>query len=451
MRTKHWLIVLAIVAVVSAALIVLSLGPRVGPSIILVSVDTLRPDHLGCYGYHRDTSPALDAFARESLRFEVCYAQAPTTRPSCSSIISGFLPHETQVFNNRYALPAGLTTVAELLLQSGYRTLAVVSNYVLIGGSGFEQGFEFYDDQMDEVELIRGVPERIAEHTTNSAISLMRLNRKDSFFMWIHYQDPHGPYTPRPPYNQMFVDSALEPIMLDVNEEESGIGGIPSYQKLPGQRDYNYYVSQYDGEIRYFDEHFKRLIDALKELGLYDTALIIFTADHAEGMGERDFYFAHTEFVYNNLIHVPLIVRMGRDLKGVSKDQVQILDLVPTMLDVAGIVPGTEYRGTSLLGEIPQERTIFSEMPGKYALIRDDLKLIYHDDESGYKLFNLAADPAEALDIIRDAEYGSRVKWMAGELAEVRKEDFLRGRVKSKKPRLSREEKEKLKALGYVQ
>jgi len=452
MSGKTWLIVLGIVAVISVALIILGGGDsRVGPSIILVSVDTLRPDHLGCYGYDRDTSPALDAFAKESLRFETCFAQAPNTRPSCGSILTGFLPHETKVFSNKYALPTGVNTAAELLRQHGYKTLAVVSNFVFTGGSGFEQGFDFYDDQMDEEELIRGIPERIAEHTTSAAVSLMRLNRKDSFFMWIHYQDPHGPYTPRPPYNEMFVDHSLEPIALETNDSVSGIGGIPSYQKLPGHSDYDHYVSQYDGEIRYLDEHFKRLIQTLKELGIYDTALIIFTADHGEGMGERDYYFAHGEFIYNNLIRIPLIVKYGSDLKGVNREAAQTLDIVPTMLDAAGIVPGEDYRGSSLLGELPAGRTIFSERPGKYALIRDGLKLIKHTDEPAFELFSLDGDLAETTDLASDAEYGPQASRMFTELERVRKKDRLMGKVRSEQPRISRERAEKLKALGYVQ
>ncbi|MFC1799418.1 sulfatase [Candidatus Eisenbacteria bacterium] len=452
MSGKTWLIVLGIVAVVSVALIILGGGDsRVGPSIILISVDTLRPDHLGCYGYGRDTSPGLDAFAKESLRFETCFAQAPNTRPSCSSILTGFLPHETKVFSNKYALPAGVNTAAELLRQHGYKTLAVVSNFVLTGDSGFEQGFDFYDDQMGEEELIRGIPERIAEHTTSAAVSLMRLNRKDGFFMWIHYQDPHGPYTPPPPYNEMFVDPRLEPVELEANDTVTGVGGIPSYQKLPGYSDYNHYVSQYDGEIRYLDEHFARLIQALKEMGIYDTALIIFTADHGEGMGERDYYFAHGEFIYNNLIRVPLIVKYGSDLKGVSRDAAQTLDIVPTMLDVAGIVPGQGYRGSSLLGEIPPGRTIFSERPGDYALIQDGLKLIRHTDQPALELYSMEGDPAETINLASDAEHASQAKIMAGELERVRKKDRLMGKVRSDQPRISKERAEKFKALGYVQ
>jgi len=452
MSGKTWLIVLGIVVVVSAVLIILSGGDsRVGPSIILVSVDTLRPDHLGCYGYGRDTSPAVDGFAEESLRFETCFSQAPSTRPSCSCILTGFLPHETKVISNRHALPSGVNSIAEILRQHGYKTLAVVSNFVFTGGSGFEQGFDFYDDQMDEEELIRGIPERIAEHTTNAAVSLMRLNRKDSFFMWIHYQDPHGPYTPRSPYNEMFVDHRGEPIELATNASVTGVGGIPSYQKLPGYSDYNHYVAQYDGEIRYLDEHIRRLIKAMKDLGLYDNALIIFTADHGEGMGERDYYFAHGEFVYNNLIHVPLIVRYGADLKGVRRETAQTLDIVPTILEVAGIAPGEGYRGSSLLGEIPSGRAIFSEMPGKYTLFKDGLKLIQDHDRRTMELYSMDADPAETTDLASDARYGSQAGLMASELERVRKKDRLLGKVRSEKPTISKERAEKLKALGYVQ
>lgn len=452
MSGKTWLIVLAIVVVASVVLIILSGGDsRVGPNIILISVDTLRPDHLGCYGYGRDTSPAVDEFARESLRFETCFSQAPNTRPSCSSILTGFLPHETKVFSNTYALPSGVNSIAEILRRNGYKTLAVVSNFVFTGGRGFEQGFDFYDDQMDEEELIRGIPERIAEHTTSAAVSLMRLNRKDSFFMWIHYQDPHGPYTPRSPYNEMFVNPRLEPIELETNTSVSGIGGIPSYQKLPGHSDYNYYVSQYDGEIRYFDEHFGRLIQALKQLGMYDDALIILTADHGEGMGERDYYFAHGEFVYGNLIHVPLIVKYGSGHKGVRPEIAQTLDIVPTILEVAGIAPGEGYRGSSLLGEIPSGRAIFSEKPGMYALIKDGLKLIKHADPPAMELYNLGDDPAETTDLASDARYDSRLGPLVSDLEEVRKEDRLMGKVRSKKPRMSQERADKFKALGYVQ
>jgi arylsulfatase A-like enzyme len=451
MRARYLIAIVVVAAVGIASYVIVGRFSGGDTSVILISVDTLRPDHLGCYGYDRKTSPAVDQFAEESLVFENCFAQAPTTRPSCGVILSGFFPHELKIFGNRDNLPIEVSTVTEMLREDGYRTLAVVSNFVLGKRSGFDQGFDYYDDRMDEVELVRGVPERIAENTTEAAINLLRLHHKRKFFMWIHYQDPHGPYTPRPPFDAMFVDPSAEPLELEFNATVSGIGGIPSYQRLGDNRDFNYYVSQYDGEIRYFDEHFKRLINSLKDLDLYDTALIILTSDHGEGMGEHDYYFAHGENVYNTLIRVPLIVRYGTEPRGRRKEFAQIMDLVPTILDLTGVSPTTEYRGASLFGELPAGRLAFSEMPGRYTVVGRDLKLIYHDDENEYMLFDMANDLYESRNLVEAQEYEQHLRPLANRMAKLRSEDLLGGSVKRIAPRLTREERKKLKALGYVQ
>jgi arylsulfatase len=450
MKRRHAVITVAVAAAVVAILLIIwPLAPQ-RPSIILISVDTLRPDHLGCYGYARDTSPNVDGFARESLLYRRCFAQAPTTRPSCGTIISGYFPHELKIFSNRDAMPAPVTTVAERLRENGYATIGVVSNFVLRKGGGFEQGFDYYDDQMDEVELVRGVPERIAEKTTDTAISLLRIHHDETFFMWIHYQDPHGPYTPGSPYNTMFTggENGAE---LPFNDTVSGKGGIPSYQRLGDVRDLNYYVAQYDGEIRYFDTHFKRLLDELKALDLYDKALIIFTSDHGEGMGEHDYYFAHGEYVYNTLIHVPLIIRFGRERQGEIDEFAQLADIVPTILGSADIKTGPEYHGSDLLTGAPAERYIFSEMPGKYAVFKGDLKLVYHAESDEYLLFDVTSDPYENSDLLPDSEHAGRIGPMVARMMSFREQDVLGSTVRRRTPAISKEEKEKLKALGYVQ
>ena len=135
---------------------------------------------------------------------------------------------------------------------------------------------------------------------------------------------------------------------LPLNRTESGRGGIPYYQMLGDNRDFNYYVSQYKAEIRYVDENFNRLIDAIKEVGLYENSLIIFTSDHGEGMGEHDYYFAHGENLYNILTHVPLIIKYGKVLKGRRADCVQHLDIVPTIRNIAGMKVDSRYRGRDL-------------------------------------------------------------------------------------------------------
>ena len=450
MKARYLIPVAAVVVVLAALWLVGPFGKE-SPSIILISVDTLRADHLGCYGYHRKTSPSVDAFAGESMLFSRCFAQAPITRPSCGTIVSGYYPHELKVFKNNDKLPAPVTTVAELLREEGYRTIGVVSNFMLHRGAGFEQGFDYYDDKMDEMELVRRIPERIAEKTTDAAINLLRLHHRNRFFLWIHYQDPHGPYTPRPPCDAMFAAGSNGDRELPVNETVSGMGGIPSYQDLDGIRSYNHYVAQYDGEIRYFDEHFGRLVAELKALGLYDNSVIIFTADHGEGMGEHDYYFAHGEYVYNSLIHVPLIIRHGAREAGIREDYAQLADIVPTILGAAGITADGTLHGSDLLEGTPGDRHILSEMPGKYSIIEGGLKLVHHAEANEYLLFDLANDPDERINLLDDAAYADRLNSMAAAMVEHLRQDVLGDRVRRNTQRLTREEKEKLKALGYVQ
>jgi len=450
MKLKYVIPVGAAAVIVAALWLVGPFG-REGPSVILISVDTLRPDHLGCYGYERETSPSVDAFARESILFSRCFAQAPTTRPSCGTIVSGYYPHELKIFNNSDNLPLPVTTLAERLREEGYLTIGVVSNFVLRRGGGFEQGFDYYDDKMDDLELVRGIPERIAEKTTDTAISLLRLHHRNRFFIWIHYQDPHGPYTPRPPYDNMFAGGPGADRRLPINETVSGMGGIPSYQAIDSIRSYNHYFNRYDGEIRYFDEHFGRLVRELRALDLYDNALIIFTADHGEGMGEHDYYFAHGEYVYNSLVHVPLIVRHGTGETGVREYFAQLADIVPMILGSAGITADPSLHGANLLEGNPGERPIFSEMPGKYSIVEGGLKLIHHREADESFLFDIASDPDEENNLLGDPAFADRFHSMAEVLVKHVRQDVLGNRVRRNTQTLTRDEKEKLKALGYVQ
>jgi arylsulfatase A-like enzyme len=450
-KKRYFIPVIAVVAF--AAVLVWFVGPfrPEGPNIILISVDTLRPDHLGCYGYTRPTSPNVDAFAGESILFERCFSQAPATRPSCGTFITGYFPHELKIFNNSDNLSPAVVTVTERLRDAGYLTLGVVSNFVLSNGCGFEQGFDYYDDHMDDTEITRGIPERIAAKTTDAAIGLLRLHHKSRFFMWIHYQDPHGPYTPRPPYDTMFLDPAAEPRELPVNDTVSGKGGIPSYQVIDDQRDYNQYRARYDGEIGYFDENFGRLLEELKALGLYDNALIILTADHGEGMGEHDYYFAHGEYVYNSLIHVPLIVRAGAGYTATRRDLARLIDIVPTILGAAGVKPGVHYHGIDLLKAEVDDNPIFSEMPDRYAVISRGVKLIHNAAENEYLLYDIDKDPDETRNVVEDPRYEDLLRPRVAKLAGFLSEDMLSGQVRRDAQVRTAEEREKLRALGYIQ
>jgi arylsulfatase A-like enzyme len=426
------------------------------PSIILITVDTLRADHLGCYGYPRQTSVNTDQFASEAMLFEKCFSHAPATSTSFSSILSGFLPHETKVFENK-PLPPEVEIFPAVLRRRGYKTVAVVSNYSLRGKAGWSKGFSIYDDKMKAHEQNRSIPERIAEHTTDRAVELLEKYHRKQLFLWVHYQDPHGPYIPPERFAEMFYDPEQKPRNLKLNKSLSGRGGIPSYQKLGDNRDFYYYLSRYDGEIRYWDEHFGRLIEKMKATGLYNDAIIIFSSDHGEDMGRHDYFFSHGENLYNSLIHVPLIVKFGGRLIGRKTDFVQHLDIVPTIFAFLGMEPDHRLRGRDLLDDEQSSREIFSEMKSSVAkedqisVIFDNFKLMYSFRYKKYKLFDLSTDHNEEYDLIIHPDYEKRSQDLKTRLWRIHEENLLGADNISEPRRLKRDELEKLRSLGYTE
>lgn len=426
------------------------------PDIILITVDTLRADHLGCYGYPLKTSPAIDRFAGEALLFEKCLSHAPATGSSIASLMSGFLPHETTVYESN-PLPEEIETLPEMLMKQGYTTVAVVSNYVLRKNRGYEQGFMVYDDTMDDRELVRKWPERIAKGTTDRAVELLKQHHRQRLFMWIHYQDPHGPYVPPDSFVKDFRRQDQKPVILPLNDTLSGCGGVPRYQIQNDIADFNFYLSRYEGEIRYLDEHFKRFLDALRELGLYDKALIIVSADHGEGLGEHDYFFAHGEYLYNHQIHVPLIIKYGTKLTGRSRAYVQHIDIIPTIRELLHLTVDSRFRGQNLFHDKATGREVLSEMYSPLArdgqrisLTADGLKFIYTPASKRYELFDLHEDPYEKNNLTSDTRYHGRMRDLISGTNRMLQEDFLKLPIKTNAPELTPEEKEKLESLGYV-
>ena len=434
-----------------------SRGRKRRPNIFFITVDTLRADHLSCYGYPKSTSPHIDSFAQQATLFKHCFSHASNTWSSLASMLSGFLPHEVKIF--AYMLPLEVKTLPEILLQQGYKTIGVVSNYILRKNQGYEQGFEVYDDTMNDFEIVRRGPERIAKNTTDRAIELLKESSKQQIFMWVHYQDPHGPYTPPDRFSNMFKDNEKKPRGLKLNTSLSGLGGIPSYQRLNSNNNYHHYVSQYDAEICYFDENFKRLIDEVKRLGLYDDSLIIFTADHGEDMGSHNYYFSHGENLYNSLIHVPLIIKQSKTLSGMKTNFVQQLDIIPTIFNMTDIKSELPYRGFDLFEHPQRSREIISETStvlvankDRSSIINDGFKLIHTYSYKKTELFDLNTDFNEEKDLFNDHKYRQRANDLFGKLKSNLEKDLLDlGDISKPKKKLSEEEIKKLKSLGYAQ
>ncbi len=400
-------------------------GPR---RVILITCDTLRPDRLGAYGYQRPTSPNLDAFAREGIVFDAAYSSAPWTRPALASLLTGRLPEEVGAApGNQRMPPAEVETLAERIAAHGIQTAAVVSNGLIrrpppgAGDVDLQQGFQVYDDRMNALERNREMPERRAPRTTDAALMWLEQHEASGggpFFLWVHYQDPHGPYTP-PEHVAGAFDRVLAPDepRLAPGRTMQGEGQIPFYQLLgegapelrPGR-----YRDRYDAEIAYFDAHLGRLLAWLRQRPWYPDALVIFSSDHGESLGEHDFWFCHGENVQREEVHVPLVVRYPRGAVRPRAQRtgalarveapVSHLDLWPTVLEALGLPPGP-CRGLSLFArQLPPERVLAQAFPppraerAQWAASDGRWRLLWRAD-GVRRLYDVRADPGETQDV----------------------------------------------------
>jgi arylsulfatase len=282
------------------------------PSVLLITVDTLRADRLGAYGFQLATSPAIDRLAARGVVFERAISGASVTAGSHASIMTSRYTREHTIgYENGGTRLEGITTLAEIFNQEGYQTAAFVGNVVLDRSSGLDRGFEIYDDELPSPELNRKFTfERIAEQTTESALLWLKNRDSRPFSLWVHYQDPHGPYSPPPEYKGRFQPE-LRPDEkpLPVLKTLLGLNGIPSYQELDGVRYPSIYETRYAEEIAYADHWIGELISRVDAIASDADTIVVLTADHGESLGEEGRYFMHGSSTTPDQAHVPLIVR----------------------------------------------------------------------------------------------------------------------------------------------
>jgi arylsulfatase len=324
-------------------------APAGPPDVVLVVVDTLRADHLGTYGFPLPTSPAVDRFAAQGVVFERALAASSNTVPSHASLMTSRFVREHSVgWINGTTRLEGAETLAARFRAAGYETGAFVSNFVLRRASGLDAGFDVYDDELAAAEANRpAVYERDAEATTARALAWLAARGPRPVFLFVHYQDPHGPYTPPPAWLRPFAPleaeagPALPPLASDTEP-----GGIPRYQVLPGLDRLAQYRSRYAGEIAYFDASFGRLLAALAARGRPN--VVALTADHGESFGEGGYFLSHGHATTPDQAHVPLVLRAPGLAPGRRSDPVHHVDMAPTLLELAGLPVPPDARGLAL-------------------------------------------------------------------------------------------------------
>lgn len=356
------------------------LPPRPGSHVIVVSFDALRPDALGVYGYDRETSPNLDAFAREAVVFENAYSAAPKTPTSFAAAFTG--RHPTDAFRNWRLVEH--PTLAELFRDAGYRTAAFANNPQLVAERGFGRGFETYrvDPAHDDVRLVRDAMAWLAEA------------RGDPLFLWLHLIDPHAPWVAREGSTHLYRDDYRGPY----GERAARLLVLEDPVELRRVR------SLYDGEIHAADALFGELIDALRRLAIWDDAIVIFTSDHGEEFMEHG-HLQHGRLTEEN-VRIPMIVRHpAHDAPSRTGLRVSNLDLLPTLARLAGLEAPPELDGRSWLSADPKARAhlaVANTDPWILAasIVVDEKKLIVHcGDRRDRDLYDLASDPGEQHDL----------------------------------------------------
>ena len=412
-------------AAVCLAAAAVQLGPRVlagGPNVILIVIDCLRADHLSAYGYERDTTPHLERFCADAVRFENAISHSTYTKTSIASLFTSKNPYQHGVYrgSDRDAadrivsdvLGDEHTTLAERLGGAGLVTGGWLHQGQLRSYMGFAQGFDFYTNEESSAVTI---------HQRFGAWR-RRLGAATPYFAYLHYLDLHDPYRPQGDYATRYGrhSDIHERIDLDVVGWGTFHQEVRSGARVLSEADVEQLEASYDGLLRFVDAAVGYLFEQLKAEGVYDDSLIVVTSDHGDGFLEHGF-LAHSAAPYDELVRVPLFVKLPGGTFGgtVVDDQVRLIDVVPTVLDVLGLARPVELEGTSLMplmggaASVEAARIAGWQPPGPaISEIAEDLspaalsirtnerKYLYFPAEERDELFDLAADPAERRSLV---------------------------------------------------
>lgn len=411
-------------------------------NLVLISIDTLRQDHVGCYGGDHSLTPAIDRLAQDSVLFENAYCHTPLTSPSMCSVMTSQYPHSHGSIRNGMKMMGDPVTLAEVLREQGYDTEAFISNWTLKARlTKLNSGFDFYDDEFQSKRWGKVFKGESTAEEINARVLPRLTMLKEPFFLWVHYSDPHAPY---------HLHEEFLPTDVPVAERDS-----------PQVR--------YDTEVAYADRYVGELLDRLKGLALSHPLTLMLIADHGESLGEHD-YYGHGRQIFQPMMRIPFLIQdegfpAGQRVNALAG----LIDLAPTALDLLGFqVPGG-MKGSSLRPGLPVADKIYMEtypgavpnvpiykqtrrhrMPSHIGVVQSSWKAIYETESEKIALFNVDKDPGELFDAAATRS--------AGTLEEMRK--MCLSWYESAKPieeydeqeeELTREDIKALKSLGYLE
>src|SRR5436190_14725198 len=400
--------------------------PTASPNVVFMTIDTLRPDHLGCYGDKQIGTPNIDTLAADGTRFERAYTAVPVTLPSHTVIFTGTYPTLSGVHDfAANKLSPTQATLASVLKENGYATAAVIGSAVLDSRFGLNHGFDFYYDHFDFNRLQESnldEMERPGNIVADVTLDWLSKNYQKKFFLWMHLYDPHYPYRPPAPYSEEYRDRP------------------------------------YDGEIAFADAQVGRLIEFLKNKGLYQNTLIILSGDHGESLGEHG-EKTHGFFIYNATLHVPLIIHLPGDMHARTvQNLVNLADIMPTVLAALNIQLPAHVQGQSLLPIISPKkednaRSLYAEtflprLHFNWSELRGVETENYHFiDAPKPELYDVGKDPGETKNLYADKRAVSEE--MRARLATLIQR-YGAGQELAQKTGLDPALMERLKSLGYA-
>lgn len=436
-------------------------APPAPANVILISIDSLRPDHLGAYGYARDTSPYIDALATEAVLFEDAVSTSSWTLPAHISLLSSLPPLAHGVDRGGRRLAEAAPLISEVFQQAGWATVGLVSGPFLDRRFGYDRGWDVYDDQTLRWRNPKASHSGVTSPRFHRrALELLdeALAEESPLFLFLHYWDVHYDYEPPPPYDTLF-----DPGYRGTVDGKNFVRNPQIHAEMDA-RDLDHLVALYDGEIRWVDHHLGLLFDALRERGLYEGALIVVTTDHGDEFLEHG-RFGHRHNLHDSTLRVPLIIKYPRGWKGGAriKRTVSLLDVAPTLLAATGLTPPASFVGVDLSspghGSLDDSETVrfahlFKRSHGDdYVVVGGRHKLLRREPHEGGAattwLYDRRAEPAEGEDVAD--EWPDRVRRYGRLHSQWRRmTEELGSQLQHGEFEYSEELSDELEALGYL-